>query len=311
MRSECDMMGKKRSSKYRKGTKRMKYFLIILLMLALFFTGIMIYDVNRFATVKYKLTSPKLKKAYRFVLLSDLHNKQFGKENEKLFAAIEKLRPDGILMAGDMITAKIGQDMKPTLRFIQKLAAKYPVFYGQGNHEYRLELYPETYQDMFSELQAGLGGCGIEPMKNCHVKLPQYGITIYGAEIERKYYQRFKTLPMDSDYLKNLLGNPDPGVFTILIAHNPEYFPEYEAWGADLVLSGHVHGGLMRLPFLGGVVSPAIRLFPKYDGGLFHGKTGRMILSRGLGTHTLPIRIFNPGELILVELEAEKNSGKG
>lgn len=288
----------------------MKYFFLIIFVLALFFIGIMIFDVNRFVTVKYKITSPRLRKSYRFVLLSDLHNKQFGKENEKLFAAIERLNPDGILMAGDMITAKTGQNMKPTLRFIRRLADKYPVFYGQGNHEYRLGLYPETYGEMHSELQEGLRDCGLEPMKNCHVELPQYGITIYGAEIERKYYQRFKTRLMDSEYLKKLLGDPDPGVFTILIAHNPEYFPEYEAWGADLVLSGHVHGGLMRLPFLGGVVSPAIRLFPKYDGGLFSGRTGKMILSRGLGTHTLPIRIFNPGELILVELEAE-NARKG
>ena len=111
---------------------------------------------------------------------------------------------------------------------------------------------------------------------------------------------------MDAGYIKELLGESRKDYFTILLAHNPDYFPEYDAWGADLVLSGHVHGGLMRLPLLGGVVSPATRLFPKYDGGLFEGKNGKMILGRGLGTHTLPIRIFNPGELIVVELEPEK-----
>ena len=86
------------------------------------------------------------------------------------------------------------------------------------------------------------------------------------------------------------------------MAHNPDYFEEYAAWGADLVLSGHVHGGMMRLPILGGVVSPAFKLFPKYDGGLFQQGKSTMILSRGLGMHTIPIRIFNPGELILLKI---------
>lgn len=281
----------------------MKYILLILAVLVVFFVAVMIYDVNRFVTVRYKLSSPKLKKSCRFVMLSDLHNKQFGKDNEKLLAAIRRLNPDGILMAGDMITAKTGQDMQPTLRFMGKLAEEYPVFYGSGNHEYRLALYPETYGKMQKEFSDGLSEYGLSMMKNSHVLLKEFGICIYGLEIERRFYQRFNTLPMEADYLPKLLGRPDEGCFNILLAHNPDYFPEYEAWGADLTFSGHVHGGLMRLPVLGGVVSPAIRLFPRYDGGLFEGKHGRMILGRGLGTHTLPIRIFNPGELVVVELE--------
>lgn len=280
----------------------MKYMLLILAVFIIFIVTVMIYDVNRFVTVTYKLTSDKLKKPYRFVMLSDLHNKQFGRENEKLLAEIRRQKPDGILIAGDMITARTGQDMQPTLRFIQKLAGEYPVYYGEGNHEYRIGLYKETYGKMQKEFLEGLAECNLAPMRNSHVSLEEFGIRIYGATIERRFYQRFQKCPMEAEYLPRLLGNPDKEYYTILLAHNPDYFPEYEAWGADLTLSGHVHGGLMRLPLLGGVVSPAIRLFPKYDGGLFEGKCGRMILGRGLGTHTLPIRIFNPGELVVVEL---------
>jgi len=88
-----------------------------------------------------------------------------------------------------------------------------------------------------------------------------------------------------------------------LIAHDPDYFPKYADWGADLVLSGHVHGGMVRVPFWGkGVVSPNVRLFPKYDGGEFTIGKSRMLLSRGLGMHTIPIRLFNPGEILEVEL---------
>ena len=107
---------------------------------------------------------------------------------------------------------------------------------------------------------------------------------------------------MEDEYLKETLGEHKEGVYQILLAHNPEYFEEYAAWGADLVLSGHVHGGIMRLPLLGGVISPKLVLFPKYDGGRFYEKDSTMILSRGLGMHTLPIRIFNPAELVVIHL---------
>lgn len=283
----------------------MKYILLAIVAIALFFIVVMIIDVNRFVVVRYKISSPKLKMSRRFVMLSDLHNKQFGTDNDKLYNAINNINPDGVLIAGDMITAKTGQNMQPTLAFIKRLTEKYPVYYGQGNHEYRMELYPETYGDMLREFELGLSECNLEVMKNCHDVLEQEGISIYGLSIERKFYKRFNTLSMDDNYIEGLIGKPDTDKYNILLAHNPDYYPEYDKWGADLVLSGHVHGGLMRLPWLGGVVSPAIRLFPKYDGGLFQGNNGKMILGRGLGTHTLPIRIFNPGELVVVELEPD------
>ena len=112
---------------------------------------------------------------------------------------------------------------------------------------------------------------------------------------------------MRETYLPRVLGQPDPKEFTILLAHNPDYFPEYAAWGADLVLSGHVHGGVVRIPFWGkGVVSPAVKFFPKYDGGLFEEGKSHMILSRGLGAHTIPFRLFNPGDLIFLQFEKGK-----
>lgn len=280
----------------------MNIFFWVLAALILFFIVVMIIDVNRFVTVPYSITSPKIKNAQRFVVLADLHNKQFGEKNGKLIKKIRSLSPDGILLAGDMITATKGAQMQDTLQFLTALKEEYPLFYGEGNHEYRLELYPEVYGDMLAELQKGLSECGEKVMKNSHIDLEESKITIYGLSMDRIYYKRFKKFPMKREYLTGLLGEADPRRFNILLAHNPDYFPEYDDWGADLVLSGHVHGGLMRLPVLGGVVSPAIHLFPKYDGGLYQGKKGKMILSRGLGTHTLPIRIFNPGELVVVDL---------
>lgn len=107
---------------------------------------------------------------------------------------------------------------------------------------------------------------------------------------------------MGETYVEGLLGKSRRDCFELLIAHNPDYFDNYAKWGADLTVSGHVHGGIMRLPVLGGVISPMLRLFPKYDGGLFEKDGRQMILSRGLGMHTIPVRIFNPGELVVIHL---------
>ncbi len=75
---------------------------------------------------------------------------------------------------------------------------------------------------------------------------------------------------MDSDYPEKLLGKADNELFQILLAHNPAYFDNYVTWGADLSLAGHVHGGIVRIPFWNkGVLSPSIQFFPKYDGGIF------------------------------------------
>ncbi len=108
---------------------------------------------------------------------------------------------------------------------------------------------------------------------------------------------------MKADYLPKILGEPRTDACQILIAHNPLYFEEYAAWGADVVVSGHVHGGIMRLPVLGGVLSPNLSLFPKYDGGRFELGRAVMILSRGIGTHTIPLRIFNPAELVVLDFK--------
>lgn len=264
---------------------------------------IMLYDSNRFVVRHYLLRDQRIKKPVKAVVLADLHNKKYGKENERLLQAIDEIRPDMILIAGDILTAKPKASLETAVDLLTKLAGKYPIYYGNGNHEHRLKLYPENYGDMAERYEEALQKIGIRRLVNEHTVLEESGICIYGSEIDKLYYKRFGIQPMDPEYLKSLLGQPSAEKYTILIAHNPDYFPKYADWGADLVLAGHVHGGMVRVPIWGkGVVSPNVRLFPKYDGGEFTlGKT-RMLLSRGLGMHTIPIRLFNPGEVLEVDL---------
>lgn len=273
--------------------------LIILVLL-----WIALYDSNRFVVVSHRFENQKIKKKCRAVIVADLHNKCYGRNNERLLSAIREQKPDFILVPGDIPTAKPGKKIDVAVHLMEELSKQYPVYYGNGNHEHRMKLYPEKYGDMNERYGEALRKAGVQRLINAHVVLKEYGVCIFGAEIDREYYKRFSVNPMEDGYLEGLLGQIPGDSYNILLAHHPDYFPEYAEWGADLVVAGHIHGGMVRVPFWGkGVISPSVRLFPKYDGGLFYRKDSVMLLSRGLGMHTIPIRIFNPGELLVIDLQ--------
>lgn len=275
----------------------------LLAVIALFFLAVMAVDCNRFVVRNYKCKVDGLKKSGRIILLSDLHNKSFGEKNEKLLAAIRSLSPDMILIAGDMYTAERNGDIDTAAELVCALAKDYPVYYGNGNHEQKTGAETEKFGDMYRRFSEKIEKAGVRHLVNEKVYLPAFNMDIYGVEINWDYYGKFRYAQMEPSYLNGLMGKPDKSRASVLIAHNPDYFEAYAGWGANLVVSGHVHGGLMRLPALGGVISPAMRLFPKYDGGEFHEGSSTLILGRGLGTHTLPIRIFNPGEVAVIDVE--------
>ncbi len=268
------------------------------------------WDSNRFVTVTYEIPSDRVAKPCRFVLLADLHNKSFGREQKRLLDKIDEISPDAVLVAGDMLTAIKGHPFDKALSLMRQLAGRYPVYYGMGNHEQRLKLYPENYGTMYDDYVRALSEMGIEPLVNESVYLPEYNVAICGSQIDRRFYRRLRKCPMDADYLTRLLGEPRRDACQILIAHTPQYFEEYAAWGADVVVSGHVHGGIIRLPVLGGVLSPNMTFFPKYDGGRFVSGRTTMILSRGLSSHTPPVRVFNPGELAVIALTPQRARGQ-
>lgn len=277
---------------------------LAIIFIVIFFVIVMVIDTHRFVVRKYELQTVKKVPNHRIVLLSDLHNKCYGKKNEQLIATIDEIKPDYILLAGDILTAHKGENYDVALDLVKQLTLKYPVYYGEGNHEYRLCLYPDNYGDLGARYEEALSGTPVNYLKNTHKKNKDFGIDVCGLSIDKKYYKRFKNIKMDTDYIRETVGTANAELFQILIAHNPQYTEAYVDWGADLTVCGHVHGGLMRLPLLGGVISPNLQLFPKYDGGRFDFGMKTVIISRGLGTHTLPIRIFNPGELIVIDIKA-------
>lgn len=282
----------------------MEYIILgIVIALILFFLIVNICDMNRFVVRKYTFSSDKVKKEITFAFLSDLHDKKYGKNNSKLLDAIDKVKPDALLVGGDMIVASPEETNTNAKELMNTLAQKYTVYHGMGNHEYRSDLYREKYGEMYDEYSKPLMERGVIFLRNKAVLLEDYNIEIRGVEIDRKYYKRFTVRHMDDSCMEEILGKNEGTHYEILLAHNPDYFKQYKDYGADLTLSGHVHGGLVRMPFFGGIASPAVRFFPKYDGGLFTKEKSNMVVSRGLGTHTLPVRIFNPAELVVIHLK--------
>lgn len=279
------------------------FVLFVCLVIVLFW--VMIWDSNRFVVKKYMIRSDKLKKNCRIVFLSDLHNKEYGAGNVRLLQAIEEQKPDLILVGGDMLTAKAGASFQKAVTFLLKCAERYPVYYAMGNHEYRIRIYPENYDTMYQDYMGNFAESGIRFLDNESCLLPEYGIRLTGLTIGRTYYKRFTKGKLGEGYLRETVGRADDSSCQILLAHNPDFFPDYAVWKADLVLAGHVHGGVARIPGYKGLVSPSLLPFPRYDGGLFEEGGSRMVVSRGLGMHTIPVRLFNPGELVTVELQAE------
>lgn len=276
----------------------------ILILCMIILAGVCLVSIwhasTHFHKVFYRLSSDKISKPVKFVLLSDLHDRTYGVHNEKLLKAIETEQADAILVAGDMLTPTKGRE-KVAEALIQKLAERYPVFYGLGNHEAKMGWNKEKFGDRQEEYLAAVTGENVHILRNAYASFRDK-VRIYGLDLPHEYYKRFERFPMEEQYLESLLGEADRQYFNILIAHNPAYFDHYAGWKPDLVVSGHVHGGLVRLPFWGGVIAPSLQLFPKYDGGRFKEKDAIMILSRGLGFHSIEFRMWNPGELVVIEV---------
>ena len=248
----------------------------------------------------YEIKTSKIKTSQRIVLLTDLHGCMYGEKNGKLLQMIREQNPDYVCVAGDM-TVKNGLHMEEVADLLKQLSEQFPVYYAPGNHEIRMPEY-EVYKSMLQQNQ-------IQYLENISISIGG-NVMIYGLDLPEYWYHKcWQKRDMKREVLEELMGECRGECFSILLAHNPEYFPVYAAWGADLTLSGHVHGGIMRLPKFGGVISPSLRLFPKYDAGQYEEKEHWMVLSRGLGLHHIKLRFFNRPEISVINLscqEAEK-----
>lgn len=273
-----------------------------------------IFENKNLAITDYFIEQEQVPKAFdgmRFVCLTDLHNNSYGKQNKRLLAHIHAYKPDAVLIAGDMITAREPKKLKIALSLLMELSNNYPVYYAPGNHELKWELWEANRSDLqdnykFTTYLSELKNHGICYLDNDSIIIEKNKekLQITGLNLPLMfYYKGGKPVPFDKRDMNELVGPASKTGYQILLAHMPNYLETYANWGADFVLSGHVHGGIMRIPYIGGVISPQYEIFPKYDAGIFTHNKSIMLLSRGLGTHTIPVRIFNRPELICMELK--------
>lgn len=250
----------------------------------------------------YTVSSGRLPEAfdgYRIAHISDLHNTEMGKDNDKLLNMLREAKPDIIAITGDLIDSR-NTDIEIALQFVEEAVKIAPCYYVTGNHEARVSEY-------FDDLKNGLTELGIIILEDERVDLDKNSETITLIGINDPSFKS-DYLFGDSEtvvetHLQELMN--ESYSFTLLLSHRPELFEIYVNNEVDLVLSGHAHGGQFRLPFIGGLVAPNQGLFPKYDAGLYTEENTNMIVSRGIGNSILPFRFNNRPEVILIELQSE------
>lgn len=265
-------------------------------------------EIRSFKVTHYHVVSNKLnglKKEYKIVFLSDLHNYSYGVNNAKLVSAIKEESPDIILVSGDMLIGKPGEPTTVAEMFMKQLPDICPVYHANGNHEQRMKENQDLYGDTFFQYEESLVQAGVYCLVNERKALDwdEVPVSVYGLELPHMKYKKFKKHLLQTEDIDVLLGNPKEEEYNILIAHNPTFMDTYLEWGADLVVSGHLHGGVVRLPLIGGVVSPQFKLFPKYSGEMKRVGDKTVVVSKGIGIHTIKIRLMNPAEVVVLHMK--------
>ncbi len=261
-------------------------------------------ELKKFKITHYSLNNNKIKNELCIALISDLHGFSYGDSNSDLLKEIINGNPDFILISGDMVTYERDFDFEAVSSFINRLTEKYTVFYTNGNHESRYESLDSFNKHSYERFLSIIKSENLIRLNNDSFFYNCKGnrLKISGLELERIFYKRFSGFKLNVYDISNKIGFPDNDSYNILIAHSPAFTKEYINWGADLCVSGHDHGGLIRFPKIGSIVSPQFKLFPKFDGGLYEFGNKAGIVSRGLGTHRYNIRINNRAELIFIHL---------
>ena len=249
----------------------------------------------------YTISSSKLPQSFdgcRIAHISDLHNAEMGKDNEKLLAMLRDADPDMIAITGDLIDSR-NTDIEVALQFVHEAVKLAPCYYVTGNHEARVNEY--------DELKSGMEAAGVIILEDARTEISLEGETITLIGVNDPSYQTDYLFGDSETVMDTKLEelHTEDDVFTILLSHRPELFDIYADHGMDLILSGHAHGGQFRLPFIGGLVAPNQGLFPEYDAGIYTENNTNMLVSRGVGNSILPFRINNRTEVILIELQAE------
>lgn len=279
--------------------KKMKIILLFAMTVIIF----LYFQNNYIVTTKIKYSSEKVPQSFNgfvIVQISDLHGKVFVKDNTTLITKINKAKPDLIVITGDLIDCSF-YDEKSIDSFIKRITAIAPTYFVTGNHEMANRDY--------LKLERVLKNSDVKILKNSTDILKHNGQYIRVTGINdpqdaslKKSSVNVKTITGE---LEIALGTGINHTFTILLTHRPEHFSLYSEFNIDLIFAGHAHGGQIRLPFMGGLLSPDQGFFPKYSSGKYTNGNSTMIVSRGLGNGSFSQRLFNQPEIVVTTLISE------
>lgn len=278
----------------------MKYILICLGLICLFLCICVVVEQYRLVIRKEVLrpsSFPSAFEGYKILQISDLHRRSI--HTEKILHRIEETHLNCIVITGDSVSKHM-TDFTALGEFLQDLQKIAPVYVSVGNHE--LELPKEIYQNWKQTIQNH--NCILlenttVTLEHNHEKINLVGDNLRYDMFRDEHYSFRNLQPYTIEKMQEDIGTKQG--FTILLAHNPLPLSVYAQWGAEVILSGHVHGGVIRLPFLGGILSPERKFFPKYSKGLYSSQNTCMEVSAGVGK----LRLFNPAELVLIELKSK------
>ena len=245
-------------------------------------------DVTRFTVSG----APEAFSGFKIAQISDLHNEEFGTDNQKLIDILKNEAPDAIVITGDLIDAR-RTNTEIAESFARRCMEIADCYYVPGNHEARLG---GTYDAFESALIAD----GVNVLRNGSVRIRKEMDAIRIVGVDDPAFAKASDAITNLDAALEALSSDD---FTILLAHRPELIDEYSKWGIDLVLSGHAHGGQIRLPGIGGLYAPGQGFFPKYTSGNYTVGDTEMIVSRGIGNSAFPLRVNDRPEVVIVTLK--------
>lgn len=239
---------------------------------------------------------PEAFDGFRIAQVSDLHNAEFGEGNEELLSMLREVEPDIIAITGDLIDSR-RTDVQVAIAFAKEAMKIAPCYYVTGNHESRVAAY--------DALEQGLVEAGVTVLRNDTLLLERegQGLRLVGVD-DCTFYPgsdgNVQVKAMEAEIIRMLDGE-----YTVLLAHRAELAVVYDRYDVDLVLSGHAHGGQIRLPFIGGLYAPDQGFFPKYTKGIYETEDQILVVSRGLGNSVFPLRFNNRPEIVVVILETE------
>lgn len=276
---------------------------VLLVLLALAALLWIYWTENELSTVSYEISAP-ISSPIRIVHLSDLHSWQFGEDNGELAELVAEQSPDLILMTGDMLD-KTDADARVACALIRKLTETAPVYYGYGNHEKAWER--ENGKSLAPELTEA--GAVVLDCTYTDIEVNNQPLRLGGYHA---YYRRPHMSTDDPEQMEQetafFEAFEDTDRYKILLSHNPTAWLDWELMNdfpVNLVLTGHYHGGQVRLPFVGGLVAPYVGWFPEFTEGLYQGSQATVILSAGLGSSPGIPRVNNPPQILVVDLVPE------